>query len=180
MTSNSAVDGSIPSVQSFEPEQPTAEPLDPSLLDAVPDVSTVQPDTLQSESMTRSASNKAEDGATIAKDNNDIRQEAMALTMEEARLPLRKDVSMREFLSKMDDYAPVVRTPLSSPNQNHIRRTHKELTHKISLRSQTPSPSTLSRSPASNHHPSPLSNHNHNHIHKTQPHRQVPHNQIQA
>ena len=36
----------------------------------------------------------------------------------EPRLPTRKDVSLREFLAKMDEYAPIVRTPLraSSPS----------------------------------------------------------------
>ena len=30
-------------------------------------------------------------------------------TSAEARLPTRKDISLREFLNKMDDYAPIVR-----------------------------------------------------------------------
>jgi transcription initiation factor TFIID subunit 10 len=34
----------------------------------------------------------------------------------EPRLPTRKDVSLREFLNKMDDYAPIVSLPpISSP-----------------------------------------------------------------
>jgi transcription initiation factor TFIID subunit 10 len=32
-----------------------------------------------------------------------------AQTVPESRLPTRKDVSLREFLNKMDDYAPIVR-----------------------------------------------------------------------
>ena len=32
-----------------------------------------------------------------------------APTVPESRLPTRKDVSLREFLNKMDDYAPIVR-----------------------------------------------------------------------
>lgn len=30
----------------------------------------------------------------------------------EARMPTRKDTSLREFLNKMDDYAPIVRNPI--------------------------------------------------------------------
>ena len=33
----------------------------------------------------------------------------------EPRVPTRKDVSLREFLSKMDDYAPIVRAPPTRP-----------------------------------------------------------------
>ena len=29
----------------------------------------------------------------------------------EARIPAKKDATLREFLSKMDDYAPIVRLP---------------------------------------------------------------------
>lgn len=29
----------------------------------------------------------------------------------EPKLPTRKDASLKEFLSKMDDYAPIVRNP---------------------------------------------------------------------
>lgn len=33
----------------------------------------------------------------------------------ETRLPAKKDVALREFLSKMDDYAPIVRFTPTSP-----------------------------------------------------------------
>ena len=33
---------------------------------------------------------------------------AMDINMEEGRMPLRKDVSLKELISKMDDYQPVV------------------------------------------------------------------------
>jgi transcription initiation factor TFIID subunit 10 len=36
--------------------------------------------------------------------------EAPAPAIPDPRLPTRKDVSLREFLNKMDDYAPIVRT----------------------------------------------------------------------
>ena len=32
----------------------------------------------------------------------------------EPKLPTRKDTSLKEFLSKMDDYAPIVRCPFWS------------------------------------------------------------------
>lgn len=38
----------------------------------------------------------------------EVRQEALDLNLEESRMPLRKDVSLREFLGRMDEYAPVV------------------------------------------------------------------------
>jgi transcription initiation factor TFIID subunit 10 len=34
--------------------------------------------------------------------------ERLPLAPQEARMPSRKDVSMREFLNKIDDYAPIV------------------------------------------------------------------------
>ncbi len=33
--------------------------------------------------------------------------------MAEPKLPSRKDASLKEFMSKMDDYAPIVRLPSS-------------------------------------------------------------------
>ena len=42
------------------------------------------------------------------KSDKEVRQEALDLTLEEARMPLRKDVSLREFLGRMDEYAPIV------------------------------------------------------------------------
>lgn len=42
----------------------------------------------------------------------------VAPTIPESRMPTKKDTSLREFLSKMDDYAPIVRshtTPISNP-----------------------------------------------------------------
>lgn len=38
---------------------------------------------------------------------NDV-PEARAPAIPESRLPSRKDTSLREFLNKMDDYAPIV------------------------------------------------------------------------
>jgi len=32
-------------------------------------------------------------------------------TIPESRLPTRKDTSLKEFLNKMDDYAPIVSAP---------------------------------------------------------------------
>ena len=36
-------------------------------------------------------------------------------TLPEAQLPTKKDTSLREFLGKMDDYAPIVRPTPSAP-----------------------------------------------------------------
>ena len=103
MASRPTVNGTSPPSQ-----DPATEQLDPSTLDIDPDVLAAGQDQSQNDSTTRSARNG---GDTQNKDASEVRQEAMDLSMEEARLPLRKDVSMREFLSKMDDYAPVVESP---------------------------------------------------------------------
>ena len=102
MASRPAINGSSPPAQ-----DPATEALDPSTLDIDPDVLAASQDPNQTDSTARSARSG---GDTQNKDASELRQEAMDLSMEEARLPLRKDVSMREFLSKMDDYAPVVET----------------------------------------------------------------------
>ena len=39
----------------------------------------------------------------------------------EPRMPTRKDISLRDFLAKMDDYAPIVR-PKSRPDLKHVTR----------------------------------------------------------
>ena len=39
----------------------------------------------------------------------------------EPRLPTRKDTSLREFLNKMDDYAPIVRAQLGPSSRNQTR-----------------------------------------------------------
>ena len=73
-----------------------------AVLDADPDVDMAG--VVPPEAIASSAQDPANnDGAA-----DEPRQEALDLNIEEARMPLRKDVSLREFLSKMDDYAPVV------------------------------------------------------------------------
>lgn len=45
-----------------------------------------------------------------------------APTIPDSRLPTRKDISLREFLNKMDDYAPIVRSsPLSIEPSNTFK-----------------------------------------------------------
>lgn len=40
--------------------------------------------------------------------------------IQEPKLPSRKDTSLKEFLGKMDDYAPIVSSPQSfRPNRYH-------------------------------------------------------------
>ncbi|MCJ1441630.1 MAG: hypothetical protein MMC23_002120 [Stictis urceolatum] len=73
-----------------------------AVLDADPDVDMAG--VVPPEAIASSAQDPANnDGAA-----DEPRQEALDLNIEEARMPLRKDVSLREFLSKMDDYAPVI------------------------------------------------------------------------
>ena len=117
MTSNIKTDASI---QPPDPDRLTADPIDPSLLNTdLETAAAAQPSSPQPEAMNPSATNPTADATTTStKQNNNttLRQEAMSLTIEETRLPLRKDVSMREFLSKMDDYAPVVTQTIPPPS----------------------------------------------------------------
>lgn len=62
--------------------------------------------------------------------------------MAPAPTPSKKETSLREFLGKMDDYAPIVCSP-DSPRPSQHPANH--------LRSLTPSLLTISRSPASHH-----------------------------
>jgi hypothetical protein len=50
------------------------------------------------------------DGAAPAVETTDAesKEEAMNLAGEEPRIPLKKDINLREMLSKMDEYAPLV------------------------------------------------------------------------
>ena len=38
----------------------------------------------------------------------------------ETRIPAKKDASLREFLSKMDDYAPIVRPTVCATTTRHL------------------------------------------------------------
>lgn len=53
---------------------------------------------------------KQEDFGTDGVQKNGTGANGEAVGIEE-RVPLKKDISLREFLSKMDDYAPIVSTP---------------------------------------------------------------------
>ena len=81
------------------PPPPTAPDALESL-DADPDVDMVEPplDPLSSENL------PAADGTEEPEKNG----EDETLAAEEPRVPVRKDVSLREFLSRMDEYAPIV------------------------------------------------------------------------
>ena len=56
---------------------------------------------------------KQEDFGTngVQKNRTDANGEGVGI---EERVPLKKDISLREFLSKMDDYAPIVSTRQNS------------------------------------------------------------------
>lgn len=57
---------------------------------------------------------EAADSSAMNVDNPDAASEnplEKELPTLEARLPMKKDASLREFLSKMDDYAPIVSSP---------------------------------------------------------------------
>lgn len=50
-------------------------------------------------------------GAQPTKEATAAEENAAVPPPQEARLPTRKDASLKEFLNKMDDYAPIVRLP---------------------------------------------------------------------
>lgn len=43
---------------------------------------------------------------------------------QEAKMPTRRDISLKEFLNKMDDYAPIVRLPCYPPSFPHLALHH--------------------------------------------------------
>jgi hypothetical protein len=85
--------------------------------------------------------------------NPDQPDEGPALDpMAPAPTPSKKETSLREFLGKMDDYAPIVSSsagPGSSSSSNPHLNSDQELTNLF--RSQMPSQHTTSLSPVSHH-----------------------------
>ena len=90
--------------------QPTATsssdpPID-GTLDADPDIDmNIAPEPLLGDSNIDFA--KQDDFGMEGMQKNGVGANGEAVGIEE-RLPLKKDISLREFLSKMDDYAPIV------------------------------------------------------------------------
>lgn len=83
-------------------EEATQDDLGEASIDA--DMNTTQEDSAASHGMNLDGANDMDMSAS----NQDV-------PTLETRLPAKKDVALREFLSKMDDYAPIVRcTFLSS------------------------------------------------------------------
>lgn len=54
-----------------------------------------------------------------AQTNADAENPELDTSLPQSREPTRKDISLREFLGKMDDYAPIVR-PSPHPSKQHI------------------------------------------------------------
>jgi hypothetical protein len=73
----------------------------------------------------------------------------------ESRIPTKKDATLREFLSKMDDYAPIVRASRAEQRRQllilHLRandtRIDTRCRHKLLLHSRRP-PTTTHNAPA--------------------------------
>jgi len=65
------------------------------------------PPTESAENATASAAGP--NGAQPATETADANATATVPSLPESRLPTRKDASLKEFLNKMDDYAPIVR-----------------------------------------------------------------------
>lgn len=53
--------------------------------------------------------------ADAAQNPQQAEEETGYAPLVDPRLPTRKDTSLREFLSKIDDYAPIVRIPFLPP-----------------------------------------------------------------
>ena len=62
----------------------------------------------------------SEPAATNLDGANDAPEADKELPAIETRIPAKKDASLREFLSKMDDYAPIVR-PLTDSRHTIVR-----------------------------------------------------------
>ena len=115
---------------STNPPTQTTEELDPSQLDADPDVdmvgtgpqsnlnassSTIEDDAAAQSFGGADGGEQAGAAGSGAGDGLDGRGldgsgpiTAMDVNVEEGRMPLRKDASLRELMSKMDEYTPVV------------------------------------------------------------------------
>jgi transcription initiation factor TFIID subunit 10 len=55
-------------------------------------------------------------GAEATTETADGNTNAAAPPLAEPKLPTRKDASLKEFLNKMDDYAPIVCSPSPNPS----------------------------------------------------------------
>lgn len=99
----------VPNNVQMAATQPTEE-LDPSQLDTDPDVDMAGTEANPNTSSSTIEGDNSFGEAVNGGEGQPQAQEptAMDLNAEEGRMPLRKDVSLRELLSKMDDYAPVV------------------------------------------------------------------------
>ena len=109
---------SAASLPAFGPIKTTdqSSPFDPSSAayddDADPDINmTLDPSSsaVKQESPPISSFDGANDAPTQNGDGVGLGAEAAI----EAKLPMQKDISLQEFLGKMDDYAPIVRISLS-------------------------------------------------------------------
>lgn len=72
-------------------------------------MATTQPTTEQQPPAEEQAPPGASGAEEPTAENNAEEEEVPAPVAAEARLPTRKDVSLKDFLGKMDDYAPIVR-----------------------------------------------------------------------
>lgn len=86
-----------PSKSITQPTEPKAEELDASIDADIPDPAT-------------QADSKTLDGANDPNTADDIDGVPEVV---EPRIPAKKDATLREFLNRMDDHAPIVRPPES-------------------------------------------------------------------
>ena len=99
-----------PSNSIAQPTEPREEELDAAIdADIHPDPAT-------------QADSKTLDGANDPNSADDIDGVPEVV---EPRIPAKKDATLREFLNKMDDHAPIVRSPESCFTRSHSRRKNK-------------------------------------------------------
>ena len=79
---------------------------------------------------------------------------ALDETLPEPREATRKDISLREFLPKMDDYAPIVRSPPPCPLPPSPQFTCSPRPLELDTRRRNPTPPPPRRAPPS-HDPAP-------------------------
>lgn len=93
--------------------------------------------TMDNSSNAKSAANATMDGTS---------DDAPAVPQIETRMPAKKDVALRDFLSKMDEYAPIV---------SSLSARSRPLSLTLLIRFPTQSQTTTSPSPACPHHQRP-------------------------
>lgn len=98
---------------------PTTEVKEEELDTSISAAITTQPTDTQPDAMNLDGANDMDGNAPSGPPAADGIMGAGAPPTSELRIPTKKDASLREFLSKMDDYAPIVRATHPTPPSQH-------------------------------------------------------------